>query len=330
MTAIVGLFLLLLPWLGLLGPDKLRDYLYRQLAYKVIVKNIVTESRDTDSDKVLKIMEWVHKTNYPLDAFGLIDMSAFDDFVRGIGYCDQSASGVINLAGKAGFSGRVTGLYGDHSISRHSIAEVNVNNRHVVIDPLYNVTYKNNHGELATFNDFQTNATAKIIHSVRYNGDYPDNSDYHRMFTPKHPPKILSTSDRNAFKDLLSRLLAYYYDSFGDHFLKLYEKVYFARDNSDRFLIARYKHLTFRFDEAINEYTVLINSSSGNVSDSPLFTRFPFPETILYFRAKAYRDNYEWINCRLNFTALLTKRHLYSGMIVVKRRTCRFWSIKIL
>ena len=45
------IFLFLTPYFLLIGPDKLRDYLYRELVYKVVIENIILES---DTDRILE------------------------------------------------------------------------------------------------------------------------------------------------------------------------------------------------------------------------------------------------------------------------------------
>ena len=107
------------------------------------------------------------------------------------------------------------------------------------------------------------------------------------------------------------------YEIFGDYFLKSFEKLYFKIDNSDPLLIARYKHLTFRFEDAINDYTTLIELYPD--VNAPAFSNFwdtfiyqtPGIDTYMYFRAKAYWDIQDWTNCSLNFNQILIK-HPYT------------------
>ena len=319
------IFLFLTPYFLLIGPDKLRDYLYRELVYKVVIENIILES-DTDLEKSLKIQEWVHKNEYPFSQFGLIDESALTDFVRGIGYCDMLAKGVINLAKKVDIAGRVTGLYGYDSISHHSIAELKINNEYRIFDPYYNIIFRNKKNNIATFDDLQDKNIIETVHGEKFNDRAiryreflgENNNEYYRLFEPKYPSRIMAiTSPISNLKKLLSFMVDKNYEIFGDYFLKSFEALYFKIDKSDPLLIARYKHLTFRFEDSINDYTTLIelypdlNSSAFSTFWDTFIYQTPGIDTYMYFRAKAYWDIQDWANCSLNFKKIFME-HPYT------------------
>ena len=155
-TALVVLYLLI-PFLYLFSPTRLKDYVYRELCYHVIADGIHARSGSLD-DFLKNIVSFVY-TNIDShgDAMPIIDDTSWDCFVRGFGYCDQQAWALSTVLAKKGIPSRLAMLKGRSPSSGHSLAEVYVDNKWRVVDPHMNAVYYNDKGELATFADMQNN-----------------------------------------------------------------------------------------------------------------------------------------------------------------------------
>lgn len=306
------IFILTSPFLPLLGPTQLRDYMYRELAYKVIVENLVSES-DTDVEKSLKIQNWVFQTEYPVDRFEIIDGSALLDFLKGVGFCDKLSKGVINLTKKLNIDGRVTSLYGSYKVSHHTVAELEIDGKYKVFDPFFNTTFYKADNKLASFSDLQNGDVRYAVNERAYR-IIDIEPTYFKYYHDKYPPRLLAGShSRNWLKVALSKLVDFYYDGFGNYFLLSFEKVYFMLDGAGLLTKARMKRLTFRYDEAISDYTKLLKSGTNVFTQKErVFWRtnqggLPSKDIFRYFRAKAYFDLKDYKTCVKEFSKLLER-----------------------
>ena len=97
-VALMVLFVIfiLAPFLMLLGPDRFRDYIHRELVYEVIVSKL-TEGVKRDREKALILMDFVeaHVLPHPVGS-RVIDKHPLNDLIRGMGSCDQMANTLIN------------------------------------------------------------------------------------------------------------------------------------------------------------------------------------------------------------------------------------------
>jgi hypothetical protein len=313
----ITIFVILLsPYLLALGPNNLRDFMYRELVFQVISDKVVTAA-DSEQEKVMKLQDWVYGSLYPIASMGMYDDNALADLVRGIGFCDNSANSLINLAKKSGIRGRVIALNGDVKYSRHSIAELEVDGAFRVFDPLYNIILLNKKGLVATHKDLGTNNFKSTVHrgerrKVRtIHSDTPGDF-YLNLYKPAFPPRTLARNyTYSGFKKLLAKVQTIYYSVLGDFYLKSFEFVYFLAEKPSRLVNARYKHLTFRYKEAIDEYDKFIididknNFGMYSKADSAMWdTRKQQIEgyaAFRFFRAKAYLDLENFSRCESEF-----------------------------
>lgn len=271
-TAFIAILLILfIPFGMLFGPARLRDYLHKELVYKVITDKVTAGAR-TDRERAFRLMDYVYlhvRINVP--GFEVIDKHPLNDLFRNVGVCDQVANTLVTLARKAHIKGRLVFLRGDKNSSRHSLCDLCVNGKFRICDPTYNLVFMNKEKEIATFEDIQRgNVESRPFVLESGLAKFAAGPDaYFRMFEPAYPPKIFRTNfEQDKKRFVLSRMMDAYYDVFGEAFLILYQEAYFKLSGADIFTRARYKHLAFRFDSAASDYDEIIDTTDDNIEKS--------------------------------------------------------------
>lgn len=251
----------------LLGPDRLRDYLHRELLYKVIVSKL-TEGIRSDKEKAFKLMDYVY-THVVINVQTyeeILDKHPLSDLKRGVGVCDQLANTLITLARKAHIKGRLIFLKGDSDSSRHSVCDLYINGEFRMFDPTFNFVYINNEKEIATFDDIQKHniEPGVLVLNSGLADPFAPRESYLLLFSPTFPPKNFRRNyEQDKVRFILSRIMDLYYDIFGDVFLTLYQEAYFKLSGQDDFIKARYKHLASRYDSAGSGYDHIIKNSDN-------------------------------------------------------------------
>lgn len=114
----------------------------------------------TDRERLTALMEWTHENVRPQYAApGRIVADNFIDIVRrGHGYCDQSAHVFAVLAHYAGYDVHLLFLRAIDGSSPHTVAEVRVDGRWVVVDPWLGTLFLDDAGRPAGVADLGTTA----------------------------------------------------------------------------------------------------------------------------------------------------------------------------
>ncbi|MBL7068277.1 MAG: transglutaminase domain-containing protein [Candidatus Omnitrophica bacterium] len=326
-VALMVLFVIfiLAPFLMLLGPDRFRDYIHRELVYEVIVSKL-TEGVKRDREKALILMDFVeaHVLPHPVGS-RVIDKHPLNDLIRGMGSCDQMANTLITLARKANIKGRLIFLYGYDSVSHHSVCDLYIDGRFRIFDPFIGSVFVDKEDNMAGFRDMQNrggefspmrnqkamgalNRVEKIKSSyIEWNKLPKEKSAdldifediYLRLYEPAYEPKFFRVNykqDRKRFA--LSRIMDLYYNTLGDGFLILFQELYFKLDNTDPYTKARFKHLSFRYKDAISEYSVNIDA----IEDKFLKTEE------IFFMGQAFWDMGDYKKSILEYERLLKFR----------------------
>ena len=304
-TIIVLVVIFFAPFIMLFGPPRLRNYVHKELVYKVIATKL-TRGIKSDKEKALELFDYVHTHLFPIKA-EVIDKHPLNDMIRGIAWCDQQANMVITLARKVHIKGRLIFLRGYDKISHHSICSLYIDGKYRVLDPYHGFVFFANGRNIASFEDIQ-NSDVKIkseqFDAIQIFGK-ADPATYFTTYEPAayfrlyektyEPVTFRSNYQKDLKRFLLAKLINFYYDIFGDAFLISIQEIYFKLAHTDLFIKARLKHLSFRFNSAIIDYDYVMKTTQDNFIKS---------ESI-FFKGQAFWDRRYYNNSILELQKLL-------------------------
>ena len=293
------IFFVLAPFILMLGPAGLRDYLHRELVYKVIADRVTSRAK-SDREKALGLFYYVHTHLFTPEGAESVDKHPLNDLIRGIGWCDQQANTLITLARKAGIKGRLIFLRGYAMNSQHSVCDLYIDGKYRIFDPEQGVFFLNEEGEIATFADIRDknrkirSEQFEALRVFQEKGQFQ--AMFLRLFEPKYPPKFFRDNFSSDLKRrLLSKTVDFYYSAFGKLFLALFQEYYFKLAGTEPFLKARFEHLAFRFKPAIKGYDDIINETDSEFRKS---------ESV-FFKGQAFWDSEKYTESISVFGKLL-------------------------
>jgi hypothetical protein len=117
-----------------------------------VVAQLVTRDSGSTLEKVERLHQFVYLNVSTPGATPVIDDTAADVLIRGVGYCDQAAWALARLAQEVGVPGRMFYLQAEGS-SPHTVAELYVDGDWRVFDVLYGVIPQHADGTVATVRD---------------------------------------------------------------------------------------------------------------------------------------------------------------------------------
>ena len=252
------------PFITLFGPARLRDYVHKELVYKVITSRLAKKDA-SPKKKALALFEYVHTHLFSIKA-KVIDEHPLNDLIRGIGWCDQQANTLITLARKARINGHLIFLRGYDRISHHSVCELFIDGKYCIFDPYFGFVFFTPEKNIATFGDIQdrnveiSSKQFDALEILRNQDPFPtpgayEPRAYFRLYEKTYEPLLFRSNYQTELKRfLLAGLIDLYYDVFGNAFLLLYQESYFKLSNIPPLAKARLKHLSFRFKSAIHDY----------------------------------------------------------------------------
>jgi len=218
------LLFLILPFLYLVLPSKIKDYVYRELCYHTVIDGIKADSANL-GDFLQNSISYVY-TN--MDSHGhnmpIIDDNSWNALVRGFGYCDQQAWALCTLLAKTGIPARLVMLKGRNPVSGHSLAEIYVEGRWRIVDPHMNAVYYNKAGELATFGDIENGrVNLKAVAREGFSLDL-----YKSYFEKAYPPDRWQplTAKQGIARKLVFFPVYFYYRLIGPKFSRFYQNLY--------------------------------------------------------------------------------------------------------
>jgi hypothetical protein len=115
----------------------------------------LTEGKHDDLERLRALQQWT-TTNVRAQYAGptrIVADNFYDIVRRGFGYCDQSAHVFATLARFAGYDSRMWFLRREDGVSPHTVAQVHVSGKWVVVDPWLGVVWHNQAAELLTVED---------------------------------------------------------------------------------------------------------------------------------------------------------------------------------
>jgi hypothetical protein len=117
-------------------------------------------AKPTHRERLAALMEWAHENVRPQYAApGRVVPDNFIDIARrGYGYCDQSAHVFATLAHFAGYDVHLLFLRRADGVSPHTVTEVRIDDRWVLVDPWLGFLFLDRAGRLAGTADLGTTA----------------------------------------------------------------------------------------------------------------------------------------------------------------------------
>ena len=286
------------PLITLIGPSRLREGILRHLTYKVIAGKL-TDGITSDREKALRVFHYVHQHLYTPPSSKPAGKSILEVLTRNIAWCDQQADILAVLARKFWVNGGWVALYGFDEISHHSVCVLDIDDKYRMFDPMNGYVFFTKENEIATLKDIQDknkklkSEQFQAMQSLR--GD--DVFKYFKLYEPAykwdvHIPRT----------PIWLKYIDYYYDIFGDAFLVLFQELYFKVTDTDLFRKARLKHLSFRFESAITDYTYIIKNECAIQSgilliDYKSITKDIMKAEAMFFRGQAYWDMRNYNKC---------------------------------
>ena len=152
MFAAIAAVLVLLPIVAIVASGSLREFVYKELSYRLITDRALRDEADAEH-VALRLSEFIDENTYPGGGPAL-DTNAWNDLVRGIGWCDQVSWMLGTLLSTKNIPGRIVFLDGHTSDTGeavgHVMAEVYLDGEWRLFDPLYGLVFRTSTGRLAT------------------------------------------------------------------------------------------------------------------------------------------------------------------------------------
>lgn len=152
--------------------------------FENIINNVTRNARN-DSEKMISLLNYVHETitdGSPL--YKPTPVTIKDFFIEKQGSCDQQSNALCELAKYADFPGGLVGLGKTNYRDFHTVAEIYVNGRWGVFDPMYGMAYQKEDGSFISAEEIHYNP---ILGSEKYkvgSGIYYDLSAYYSIIAP--------------------------------------------------------------------------------------------------------------------------------------------------
>lgn len=234
-AALFGLFAAF-PFLSLKGGEKLRDYIFREITYRIISDKLIAEN---DSISANRIYLYVRKHLKTPDAGQLVkDQNVLEILKTGIASCDQQVDVMITLAAVCGIKGRMVFLYGSDSISHHTTGELKIKEKWCMYDPFYANIFVNNVGEIASADDIVKNR-AELIDTLYFD------QDYYNLFAPKYNYRIFMDNQPGLMRIASRTLVKIWCRVLNRLLLDSYIEAYFKAARYDSATISKLRELLY-------------------------------------------------------------------------------------
>lgn len=187
----------------------------------VITKKII-KNNHTDSSKALALFNFVTgKLKHPTKFHQPIDDNCFQIIKYKYASCDQQSNVLISLAFLSGIKGRLLFLYGNDSISHHSVCELKIGNSYRIFCPYFKKVFYTKQNTFATIRDIQrgnlNNPFVIIPEKVNLS-----QKEYYHLFDTLYPYKVFKTNQLHLTEKEVRNRKAFdvWYSIFGDLGLK--------------------------------------------------------------------------------------------------------------
>jgi hypothetical protein len=263
--------------------------IYRHVTYEVMADR-GSESKKSDLETVSDLMQFLHwQMNVTPDTVAQ-DRPFLEPAVDGTAYCNQISVGLSHLLAKKGIRSRLAMMRNKDGVSPHSIAEVLVDDRWVVVDPLNGIIPGIEKGgvtvsELSTAFSYIENlslvqATNHLTGVASDGSPQDDFVEWYRSFavSPMDPdrPSISFVWGQRPRHRREIRLTGMYYRVLGTVFSSFVQDVYLSQlpaENSTgrKFMLARHYSLHGRWQKALPLYRNVLAAEKNSLREDALF-----------------------------------------------------------
>jgi hypothetical protein len=202
----------LIPFIYLIASDAdERSKVGEGLVFHLIIEDPLKPSL-TPNETLLTLMRWVNRhIRNPNPSEKANDVSRLHILESGVGYCDQQVNVYLALCEAAGLSGRMVWLYGEDSVSAHTVAEVYYNNTYHMVDPYYRNIFHLPDREIASVDDIvQGNILPAEFEKISVRQQ--------RLYGKRYPWKIAQRSPVSKPQSFGAKLVFLYADLLGPVF----------------------------------------------------------------------------------------------------------------
>lgn len=182
-AAIVFAAFFICPFLLAAVSKKASEHIYRAISLNLIAHQLQTRNK-SEKELALSIYDYVRSTvNHPDVGQKIAEMHPVEVLNLGKGSCDQMAHLMIFIARAGGLNGRMVFLFGSENVSRHTVAELQIDEKWAMFDPYYQ--------HIAKY-ESQILSVDEIVQQqfVFNNNPLIDSLTYNSYFDDKFPAKI--------------------------------------------------------------------------------------------------------------------------------------------
>ena len=181
---------------------KYKNKISRQLYYNNIYHNICSKN-DSDSLKIIKCFDYVaNNIEAPGHFIQTKGLNPKQIIEKGYGSCDQQSNLLITILEKGGFPGKLVFLFDNDSISLHSVCEIQIGDRSIMLDPFYKVFFYNKNRKMASLSDI---SSGNIINQSK--SSVPKN--YLELFNKEYPEKIFRINRTKKIHKTFNKIIFY-------------------------------------------------------------------------------------------------------------------------
>ncbi len=265
------------------------NLVYRHVTYEVMTDR-GTRSAGSDLDTTVELTNFLHwRFNVTSDT-PVQDRPFLDVAVDGTAYCNQIAVGLAHLLAKKGIRARLAMMRDKNGVGPHVVAEVLLDGRWILVDPLNGLIPGVEFGGLtiselsANFSFFEKLAVLRAsddFQGVAIDGSQQDNFvEWYRSFVvspvgPSRPGISFVWGQRPKHRRLI-RLTAIYYRVFGRVFSAFVQDVFLTRlpgedPTRKKFVRARHYSLYGRWKKALPLYRNILANAKAVLREDALF-----------------------------------------------------------
>lgn len=143
----------------------------------------IADNAINSTDYLNQLNSYIHSNvKEPSTNLQYKNASSYETLIHGNAFCDEQSDLLLHLVYLNGYKGRLIFLFGKDNISHHSVCEVKIENKYVLLDPFYGYTFKLSSNQLASVNELIENP--KRLESKKLK------PKYRNLFSPNYPPRI--------------------------------------------------------------------------------------------------------------------------------------------
>lgn len=152
----------------------------------------ITRSANSEEEKVLRLFTYVckkiNKPNQTQEYDTTILGFNGQHLYSGVGFCDEQCNTLLSLANTIDIKGRLLFLFGNDSVSHHSVCEIKIANHFGMFDPFYQITKRNTKGQIASTQEIINSPS--LLNQTRFPSGISEKA-YLDLFGEKYPFKIV-------------------------------------------------------------------------------------------------------------------------------------------